>query len=290
MTFNELKHKYQAFNIAEKLIVINSLAFIVFGLLTALLKSSVFSDWFVLSKDVSSLLAKPWSILTYAFIHFELIHFVLNMVVLYYVSRMFLTLFSAKKFLNVYILGAIVGGLLFLLSFNVFSGLVQRTGDLVGASASVMAILICICAYRPQMEISVFTIKLRLWQLGVFFVVLDIVQIPTGNNSGGHIAHLGGALLGYVYANQLKNGNDMGRWLEQLIDSVSTLFKKSTKPKMRTVHKTRTEKKATHKTVYQKKRIQQEQIDAILDKISKSGYESLSKEEKEFLFKAGEND
>jgi len=286
MTKKELLYKYKTLNVAEKLIAINLVVFILFGLTSFLFKTNFLFDWFVLSKDGAVFISKPWSILTYSFLHQGLIHFAMNMVMLYYVSKLFFSRFSAKLFLNTYLLGALVGGVLFLLSYNLFPVFNNQMGFLVGASASVMAVLIFICASLPQMEVAVFTFKVKLWQLGAFFVVLDLVQIPNGN-SGGHIAHLGGALLGYLYATQLKKGNDIGSGFEKLMDTISSWFSFKSKSKLKTVHKTKSQRRSSDKTVHQKKRLKQEQTDAILDKISKSGYESLSKEEKAFLFQSG---
>ena len=286
MTKKELLHKYKTLNVAEKLIAINLVVFVLFGLTSFLFKTNFLFDWFVLSKEASVFINKPWSILTYSFLHQGLIHFAMNMVMLYYVSKLFFSRFSAKLFLNIYLLGALVGGVLFLLSYNLFPVFNNQMGFLVGASASVMAVLIFICASLPQMEVAVFTFKVKLWQLGAFFVVLDLVQIPNGN-SGGHIAHIGGALLGYLYATQLKKGNDIGKGFEIIIDTITSWFSSKNKSKLKTVHKTKSQRRATDKTIHQKKRAKQEQTDVILDKISKSGYESLSKEEKAFLFQSG---
>jgi len=286
MTKKELIHKYKTLNVAEKLIAINLVVFIVFGLTTFLFKTNFLFDWFVLSKDTETVLIKPWSIFTYSFLHKGLLHFLINMVMLFYVSKLFFARFNAKLFLNTYLLGAIFGGILFLLSYNLFPVFNNQVGYLVGASASVMAVLIFICASLPQMEVSVFSFKIKLWQLGAFFVLLDLAQIPVGN-SGGHIAHLGGALFGYIYATQLKKGNDIGKGFGILIDTIASWFSFKKKSNLKTVHKTKAERRSMDKTVHQKKRVKQEQIDAILDKISKSGYESLSKEEKAFLFQAG---
>jgi len=286
MTKNELLHKYKTLNVAEKLIAINLVVFVLFGLTSFLFKTNFLFDWFVLSKEFSVFIGKPWTILTYSFLHQGLIHFAMNMIMLYYVSKLFFLHFSAKLFLNIYLLGALVGGVLFLLSYNLFPVFNNQMGFLVGASASVMAVLIFICASLPQMQVAVFTFKVKLWQLGAFFVVLDLVQIPNGN-SGGHIAHIGGALLGYLYATQLKKGHDIGSGFEKLMDAIASWFSSKNKSKLKTVHKTKSQRRASDKTVYQKKRVKQEQIDDILDKISKSGYESLSKEEKAFLFQSG---
>lgn len=286
MNKEELIHKYKTLNIAEKLIAINIVVFILFGLTSFLFKTHFLFDWFVLSKDVGDFITKPWSILSYSFLHQGFLHLAMNMIMLYYVSKLFLARFSSKLFLNIYLLGALVGGGVFLLSYNLFPVFYNQISFLVGASASVMGVFIFTCTSLAQMEVAIFTFKLKLWKLGLFFVVLDFIQIPNGN-SGGHLAHLGGALLGYLYANQLKKGNDIGIGFEKIIDSITSYFSFKKKTNLKTVHRTKAQRKKFDKTVYQKKRIKQEQIDAILDKISKSGYESLSKEEKSFLFQSG---
>jgi len=286
MTKDELLHKYKTLNIAEKLIAINLVVFIVLLLFSKILKFTFLFDWFALSNQLNVAVSNPWSILTYSFLHRDPLHFLVNMVMLFYVSKLFFSRFSAKLFLNTYLLGAIIGGVLFLLSIYIYPALFDKGYPIVGASASVMAIFIFVCASLPQMEVAIFTFKIKLWQLGVFFLVLDLAQIPSAN-SGGHIAHLGGALLGYLYATQLKKGNDIGNGFGRLLDAIASWFSFKKKSKLKTVHKTKAERRSADKTVHQKKRVKQEQIDAILDKISKSGYESLSKEEKAFLFQAG---
>jgi membrane associated rhomboid family serine protease len=288
MTKNELLAKYKGLNVAEKLIAVNLIVFLFFSLITFLFNTSTLYDWFVLSKDFSEVITKPWSLFTYSFLHLGLLHLVFNMVTLYYVSKLFLTRFNSKLFLNTYLLGALVGGVLFLTSYNLFPVFNNQLSYLVGASASVMAVLIFVCTSLPQMEVAIFTFKVKLWHLGLFFVVLDLMQIPYGN-SGGHIAHVGGALFGYVYASQYKKGNDIAKGFEKLMNTIVSWFSFKKKSSLKTVHKTKAEKRASDKTIHQKKRIHQEQIDAILDKISKSGYESLSKEEKAFLFQSGKD-
>ncbi|KAB5486999.1 MULTISPECIES: rhomboid family intramembrane serine protease [Flagellimonas] len=287
MTNGGLQYQFARLSIAEKLIVVNVLIFILDGLSTALLGHSV-SHWFHLPKDFLEFVGQPWSLITYSFFHAGLGHIFWNMLMLYFASRIFLNLFDAQKFINVYFLGVIVGGLVFLLSYNVFPTLLNTNTALIGASAGVTAVLIFVCAYIPNQEVRVIFFNIKLWYVGAFFVLVDLIQIPYGANIGGRLAHLGGAFLGYMYARQLLNGNDIGAGFTKLRNSIGQLFK----PK---------EKKASMKTVYRKntaadsqadydRQARQRKIDTILDKISKSGYESLSKEEKDFLFKAGKED
>jgi hypothetical protein len=205
-----------------------------------------------------------------------------NMYLLYFSSRLILNLFPVKTFFNIYFLGVILGGITFLLSFSLFPAFQNSTPVMVGASAGVMAVFIFMATYSPEYRVQLFLFSVKLWYLGLAFVLIDIIQIPSGN-AGGHLAHLGGALLGYYYAKKLAQGTDIGlpfeRWVNRWVD----LFRK--KPTLRTVYRNTSNaaKKAVSKSQYDT----QQKIDAILDKISDSGYESLTKEEKDILFKAG---
>ena len=287
MASGGLQYQYARLTIAEKLIALNVLVFLLDGLSKALLGYSI-STWFQLPKDFLEFIGQPWSLVTYSFFHAGLMHIFWNMIMLYFASRIFLNLFDAQKFINVYFLGVIVGGLVFLLSYNVFPTLLNANTALIGASAGVTAVLIFVCAYIPNQEVRVFFFNIKLWYIGAFFVLMDLIQIPYGGNIGGRLAHLGGALLGYVYARQLFKGNDIGSGFTKLRNAIASLFKpREKKAPMKTVYK----KSATvnNKADYDKQ-AKQRKIDIILDKISKSGYESLSKEEKDFLFKAGKED
>lgn len=178
-----------------------------------------------------------------------------------------------------------MGGLVFMLSYNLFPVFAGTRTALIGASAGVTAVLIFVCTYIPNQEVRLIFFNIKLWYIGVFVVVMDLIQIPTGQNAGGHLAHLGGALLGYLYARQLMQGNDIGSGFIGMLDAFGTMFGRKKKTKLKTVYKK--EKVTTAPKVNYEKESKQRKIDAILDKISKSGYESLSKEEKDFLFKAG---
>jgi rhomboid family protein len=290
MATGNLKYQYARLNVAEKLIAINVLIFIVNGLLTFLLRTDedIIVRWFQLPKDFFDFLTQPWSILSYSFFHGGLSHIFWNMLVLYFVGRIFLNLFDGKRFLNVYFLGVILGGLFFMVSYNIFPAFFEVNAALIGASAGVRAILIFICAYIPNQEVRLIFFNIKLWYIGAFVVLADLIQIPYGINAGGQLAHLGGALLGYVYARQLFKGKDIGEGFSKLMDGIANLFKHTEKKApLKTVY--RKKKRTTNSKVDYKKESHQRKIDSILDKISKSGYESLSKEEKDFLFKAGKD-
>jgi membrane associated rhomboid family serine protease len=290
MAQGNLKYQFNRLSIAEKLIAINVVVFIInslFPFLLGLSKNSLV-QWFELPNDFFDFLIQPWSIVTYSFFHGGLGHLFWNMLLIYFVGRIFLNLFDNRRFLNVYFLGVMLGGLFFMLGYNIFPAFFNVNAYLIGASAGASAILIFICTYIPNQEVRLIFFNVKLWYIGVFVVLMDLIQLPASGNAGGHLAHLGGALLGYWYASSLRNGKDIGAGFSKLVDSIVNVFKKS-------------DKKAPMKTVYRKQKSaatskgnrdydaqsHQKKIDAILDKISKSGYESLSKAEKDFLFKAG---
>lgn len=289
---NDLKYKYARLSVMEKLILINVVVFILNLLVPFLfsIHTNTIVRFFELPKSFSNFISQPWSIITYAFFHGDFRHILFNMIVLYFSGRIFLNLFGGRRFLNVYFLGAIVGGALFLLSYNIFPVFLKVNTALIGASAGVMAILIFVCTYIPNHEVRIIFFNTKLLYVGVFVVLLDLIQIP-GGNAGGHIAHLGGALLGFMYARKLQEGKDIGEWFGKLISSIGSIFTPKKRSPLKTVHRkpkagVKT-KRSGAKTLT--KNIHQQKIDDILDKISKSGYESLSKEEKDYLFKAGKD-
>jgi len=291
MTGTGLKYQFARLNIAEKLIVINSAVFILNGAAVFLLQwpENFIVRWFQLPKDLSDFVAQPWSLVTYSFFHDDFWHIFSNMIMLYFFGRIFLNLFDARRFINVYFLGIIAGGLVFLLSYNIFPALSKYYSVLIGASAGVMAILIFVCTYIPNREVRIIFFNVKLWHIGVFFVLLDLIRIQYGANVGGRLAHLGGVFLGYMYARQLTKGRDIGDGFARMLTALGNLFKRREKTPLKTIYKKKTKKNTKSKVDYTKE-TRQRKIDAILDKISRSGYESLSKAEKDFLFKAGKED
>ena len=290
MNQTNLKYQFARLNIAEKIIVINVLVFLLVRLLTFLLQLQPWylERWFELPRGLMDFLVKPWTLVTYAFLHGGIWHIFFNMLLLYYVARIFFNYFGPRRFINVYFLGVMLGGAFFLLAYNLFPAFYGSQSPLIGASAGVMAVLIFICTYIPQQEVRVIFFNVKLWHIGVFFVVLDLVFIPLNDNAGGRIAHLGGALLGYLYARKSLEGKDMGAGFSRLLDQLGDLFKRDKKARMKTVYK-KQQNTASAKVDYEKE-TRQRKIDKILDKISKSGYDSLTKAEKDFLFKAGKEE
>ncbi len=298
---NNLRYRYHMFGVTEKLILINVLVFVAFillGLISFLFRLPgsflhTLNSWLILPSDVHEFIFKPWTIITYAFMHEGFWHILWNMVVLYFAGHIFLQYFSPKRMLNYYFLGAIVGGALFILSYNVFPAFSQGKPPLLGASAAIMAVLIGVATYAPNLKIRLFLLgNIKLWWIAAFFVGQDLIMIPF-HNSGGHIAHIGGAALGFIYTRQLSKGTDIGAWFERLMNGVVGLFSSKPENPFKKVYKNKTKpggKRGAYQTNHRRQESEtdkQKKIDAILDKIGKNGYDSLSKEEKEFLFSVG---
>ena len=281
--FNNLKYRFATFSIAEKIILINVVCYLLPKLLNVLfflfnIPSSAYMNWLQLSPNLGTFITRPWTLLTYSFIHSGFFHLLWNMVLLFYAGRLLLNLFPDRIFINNYFLGVISGGLIFIGSYALFPVFAGTYPPMIGASAGVMAVFIFICTYTPNQEIRFFFVNLKLKYLGLAFFFLDVIQIPYGN-AGGHLAHIGGAVLGFFYARQLGVGRDIGTGFENVWQAV---FKRK---HLKTVYRAPQNKSTTTKKSDDSNH--QNKIDAILDKISKSGYDSLSKEEKDYLFRTG---
>ncbi len=288
MDIHTLKYKYKTASIVVKLIVINVAVFLAVGLASFLFDkpSTYLTSWFVLPSNLNDLIRQPWGLLSYSFLHGGLSHILWNMLFLYWFGPMVLNLFSSKRFLTLYLLGALSGGVLFVVSYNVFPVFTQSLSAqyLIGASAAVRAVMIFMATYSPYSEIRLFFFRIKLWHIAVFVIVLDLIQIPI-SNAGGNIAHLGGAIFGYLYATQLQKGRDIGLWWDKSLDYLVGLFQRKPKTPFKKVYKN-----PRTTTSAQKNKVDatdQNKINIILEKISKSGYDSLTKAEKDFLFKAG---
>lgn len=232
-------------------------------------------------------ITQPWSLISYMFLHASVLHLLFNMLWLYWFGQIFLSIYSARHYRGLYFLGGIYGGLLYMLAYNVFPYFSQYVygARLLGASASVLAIVVATAVRLPEYRVNfMFIGAVRLKYVALFVVLTDLLFI-TSNNGGGHIAHLGGALAGWWFASSLLKGRDMTKWINNCLDVFTGGFKfpKSTKkPKMK-VHKGG---KAQDYDYNARKKQQSEEIDRILDKLKKSGYGSLTTEEKKRLFDA----
>ncbi len=285
---NWLTNLYQNFlqrNIVERIIILNVVIFILTYLFNTLsflfqIDGNFVMTWFSLKPDFELLLYRPWTIISYGFLHAGFFHIVFNMMVLYYFGNLFLDFFNSKQFLTYLFLGIISGGLIYILSYNFLPGLQTQNSLLVGASAGVMAVVIGIASHIPQYSLRFrFIGNIKLLYIAVALVILDVVQIPAGN-AGGHLAHLGGSLIGFLLTTYLAQGNNFVYWFEGI-------FSKNKKQPLKTVYKSTQKSKQKSNQKKESKSEQQVKIDSILDKISKSGYDTLTKEEKDYLFKAG---
>lgn len=282
----DLKMQYRIGGIANKLIYWNVGVFLVSLVFFYQFKLGIFSypHWLALSSVPSEWIIFPWTLFTYAFLHSGILHLFFNMMILHFASRLFLIFFTQKQYIGLYFLGAIFSGIVFALS-SFFLGF---NFIIVGASAAIMSILVAATTYQPLMDLRIPLIgNVKLWHITGVILLLDLMYIGI-ENTGGHISHLAGAFFGFLYIKMLQNGTDLSKIISSVIDFFANLFKPKKATPFKKVHKNYKPEptKPTVSRVVTKDKTQQ-QIDEILDKISQSGYDSLTKEEKEFLFKAG---
>ncbi len=284
---NDIKRELNKKNILGRLIYINVIIFIIIRVLDVigfLFQSDVIHiiEWFAMPADYNSFLTKPWSIISYMFVHQSFLHLLFNLLWLYFGGKLFLEYMNQKQLLTVYIIGGIIGGLCFSIAYNIFPVFkpFATHAIAIGASASVLAIVFAVATYVPNHKVRfIFIGNVSLKYLALSLIILDILSIPKGN-SGGHIAHIGGAIFGFAYIKQLQAGNDLSKYVNPIMDYLSSLFTKSNEFKK--VYK----KKKTDQEFRNQRAKNKKKIDAILEKISKSGYESLTKEEKNILFES----
>ncbi|MCP9612420.1 rhomboid family protein [Coprobacter tertius] len=287
--FDNLKMQYKSGSLLIKLIFINVALFLVLKLAVVLLllfriDGSIIYDYLQLPSNPVELLHRPWTLITYMFLHKDFWHILFNMLWFYWFGQIFLSYFSEKQMGALYFLGGISGAILYLLAYNFlpyFSGIDAR---LMGASASVLAIVLATAVYVPDFKVNLlFLGAISLKYIAIITVLIDIFSI-TSSNAGGHIAHLGGALLGIIFALQWKKGKDITRFINICIDKIVTVFKgRTARPKMKIKYK----RAETDMEYNARKNAEMEEIDRILDKIKKSGYSALSSDEKKKLFDAG---
>ena len=272
----ELKNRINLFisglNILEKIIFLNVAIYLAPFLINTILflfniKNIDLIKWFTIDADFGQLIFKPWSIITYGFLHGSFSHIFWNMIILYYFGKILNNLFGDKLLKKLYLSGIVAGGLTYVISYNVFPVFRGVESVMIGASAGVMSVLFYLASYSPQMGIPIFFFDIKIIYIALFLFFYDIIQIPL-NNSGGHIAHIGGAIWGYYYCISNNKGEDFTQ-------SIFNIFK--------------TTKKKNTKASQNNNNFDQKKIDSILDKISDSGYDSLTKKEKEYLFKVGKN-
>lgn len=285
-------------NSPAQLIIINVIIYLFLGILGVISRVAGFEEFFgVIYRQFSipplfeDFIIRPWTLITYAFAHSlsDIFHILFNMLVFYWFSKLILEFLGNKKVISIYVLGALAGGIAYLIVYNLIPFYNDQAGmvpGMVGASAAVYAVVIAAAVFMPNYTFFLmFLGPVRIKYIAAFYVVLSIMG-STGGNAGGNIAHLGGALMGWLYIAQLKNGADIGAWIIVFIDWVKSFFEPQ--PKIKVTHKA--ERPNARNTSAGKSsgpsKPDQEEIDAILDKISQSGYDSLTKEEKQKLFNA----
>ncbi len=299
--FDEFKSAFQRPNNAHiQLIIINVVIFLAMGVLMVTAKISgadgLFQfvyDQFSIPPQITLFFSKPWTIITYSFAHHfnyensyaDIFHILFNMLALYWFGRIFVEYLGSNKLVALYILGALVGGLLYLFMFNTIPFFIERSefSGMVGASAAVYAVMFATATLLPNYTFFLlFFGPVKIKYIAFFYIVISFLG-SVGSNAGGNLAHLGGALIGFVYIKQLQAGVDWGSWITVTLDWFRNLFK--TKSKVKVTYRSEDQKtKKAVKVPFSK--TSQGEIDAILDKISDRGYESLTKEEKERLFNA----
>ena len=285
---NDIKQEFKKGDTLSQLIIVNIAVFLLVNIvwLISFLSgngnylSKLILNWLAVPADIRSLLYKPWTLFTYMFLHEDLLHILFNLLFLYFGGRIFNDLLNSKRLLAVYVMGGVAGAIVFILSFNLFPvfGAGLSYANALGASASALAVLLAIASYVPNYTVYLLLVgPVKLKWLAVISVVLDLISIKNGN-AGGHIAHLGGAAFGFIYASQLRKGNDWSKFFNIPFQFLIKFFKPRSSIKVVHRNLNKTHAKSNDKS-------KQQVIDEILDKISKSGYESLSKSEKEILFK-----
>jgi membrane associated rhomboid family serine protease len=286
--WDDIKRTFRHGNSLTRLIYINIAVFILITIAAVigfLLNNPEISEKVLHYVSVPSsfkvLLLRPWTIITYMFVHQGIWHILFNMLWLYWFGSIFLEYLDQRKLVAVYLMGGISGAIVYILSFNIFPvfSAVVTDSVAIGASASVMAIVIAIAAYVPDYTVHLFLfgrIRIKYMALAIF-ILTSVMDFSI--NSGGKLAHIGGALFGYLYTLNLKQGRDIGKGFNRIIDFLVTIFKPRKKLKV-------THKKPANEYEYNKLKAEhQALINNILEKISKGGYDSLTKEEKETLFR-----
>lgn len=295
--WDDLKREFQQGNIITRLIFANVAVFLLLNFLQLVFTvfvgqpewSTLVNRQFMLPADPGKFITRPWTLITHMFAHKGLFHILFNMLWLYWMGKILAEYLGQRKLLPIYLLGGIAGGLFYMLLFNVLPYFAPSlpSAEALGASAGVMAIVVATATLLPDFRIHLlFLGAVKLKWIAVVAVVLDVLGVG-GGNAGGSIAHLGGAGMGYLFIRQLQAGSDWSKGINQLLDTITGWFSRTKGPR---IHYTNTKKAKSTNKRYKRRPPQhqdpdkQQRLDEILDKISRSGYDGLTKEEKDFLF------
>lgn len=296
----EIKYQFLHGGMTIKLIMVNVAIFLIVGILIVFDRliggsqgfiSSFLFDLFALRTDFWGAITHPWAFFTSIFAHFTIMHLLVNMLFLYFSGRMFEQIFDQKRLLYTYLIGGVVGSIFEILAHAFFPIFQNQSITIVGASGSVMAIFVALAFHKPNLEVFLFGLfRIRLIFLALFFVLYDFLSLGI-NDGTAHFAHLGGAFLGMLSVQNLYSSNNIVSIVQKWGDSLLRFFSRSEGPRMK-VKKgsgSRTQQFKSDEQYNQEAKVKQAKTDKILDKISKSGYESLTKEEKDFLFNQSKN-
>jgi membrane associated rhomboid family serine protease len=282
---DDLKRIMRGDNPLNKIILSTTIAFLVFNLVRYWLPVA---DWFALPGDGVRYLTRFWTIITYMFLHAGFLHILFNMLWLYWMGRILVEYLGSKRFVTVYFLGGIAGGLTYILVYNVLSmmGVKMMGGLLLGASAGVMAVVFAVATLLPEYVIQLFLlgpVRMKYLALGAL-VITSLIDFTV--NMGGKLAHIGGAAMGFIFIKQLQAGKDWSSPFYAFFNSLGSMVGMGPKRKMKVVNRPPRKKPEASRPATKRSTSEQERIDAILDKISQSGYDSLTEDEKAFLFRA----
>ncbi|HOI25908.1 MAG TPA: rhomboid family intramembrane serine protease [Paludibacteraceae bacterium] len=282
----EIINSFKSGSTLTKLIYINLGLFVIVGLGSAILTlfnvSNVWTTILMLPSKFSLLIIRPWSIITYMFLHLNFIHLLFNILTFYWFGNLFMQYYSQKELVGLYITSGILGGVLYMLAYSIFPYFADKYGDLTGASAAVMGIIVAVAVTAPDRLIRLMFIgDVKLKWIAIVGIIISLLNVAS-ENAGGNISHIGGALGGYLFVLASRKGKDITAWVNRPINFLANLFNRS--PKMKVTYNNN--RPMTDQEYNYNKKQEAENIDKILDKIKKSGYESLSKEEKRQLFSA----
>lgn len=287
--YNNLKLRFKQKDILIQLIIINVAIFLILSVLRVIailfkLDNLQVIEYIAVSSDINLLASRPWTVFTYMLVHKGFLHILFNMLMLYWFGQVFLSYFSPKNLGSLYVLGGLAGAALYILAFNTIP-YYREMGHpiMIGASGAVMAIIFAAAFYNPNRELMLLLLgRIKIVYIAIFIFILDFISLGDPSNPGGHVAHIGGALIGYIFAKQYLNGRDITRWITHIIDSIANISKPKARAKLKVKHR----KSETDYEYNQRRRNETENIDRILDKIKASGYSSLNAEEKKQLFDA----
>lgn len=302
MNFSErIKYEWnKSDNVLMRLIMINVVLYLLFSIIIIVAKFGslpALSDFatkvFYLPANLTDLAYRPWTILMYGFSHSlgDIFHIVFNMLILYWFGQIVVSEIGSNRLLGLYIWGILAGAVAFIMLFNLvpYFATFKDSARLIGASAGVYAVVAAAGTLLPNVKMNLFIIgEVSLKWIAMGYVILSFVSLA-GGNAGGNMAHLGGALMGYIFVIQYKKGNDWSKPIVSFITFFQNIFKR--KPKMKAykggASSYKTDDSNSQKQARTKKTAEEQNtIDAILDKISASGYESLTQKEKQILFHA----